>query len=108
MPPPTDTVTVRASANVRSVENAAVTVTGVDPSPSLTLDGLTDRFTAGAASLSVSVNAVPFTVTPPATPATSMVSRPSTAVSRIGRSLNVPAPMLAPPGIVMSKLDTAA
>ena len=93
---------------VVSVENAAVTVTVVPEAPSLTPDGLTDRFTSGAPSSSVSVNAVPFTVRFPARPARSMVSLPSTAMSWIGRSENVPVRLVAPAGMVMSKLDTAA
>ena len=108
MPPPTATVTVLSSVNVRSVESAAVTVTVVSASPSLTLDGLTDRFTSGAPSSSVSVNAAPFTVRLPAPPATSMVSLPSTAASWIGVSVKVPVPLVAPCTMVMSKFGTAA
>ena len=67
--------------NVLPLEKAAVTVTLVDSSPSLTLDGSTDRFTSGALSSSVSVSAVPFTVRFPARPETPMVSLPSTAES---------------------------
>ena len=81
MPPPTETVTVLSSVNVVPVENVAVTVTVVPASPSLTLDGLTDRLTSEAPSSSVRVSAAPFTVRLPAPPATSMVSFPSTAAS---------------------------
>jgi len=52
VPPRTETVTVLSSVKVLSVENAAVTVTVVPESPSPTLGGLTDRFTAGAPSSS--------------------------------------------------------
>ena len=94
MPPPTETVTVRSSVNVFAVENAAVTVTGVDPSPSLTLDGLTDRFTAGAASLSMMIPvavsvAVTVAVVPETVRLTVNVSFGSTAASSVVATVKV-------------------
>ena len=108
MPPRTETVTVLSSVNVLPVENAAVTVTVVPEAPSPTLDGLTDRFTAGGPSSSASVNAAPFTVRSPAAPATSRVSLPSNAVSWSGVSVNVPVPLVAPFFMVTSKSDTVS
>ena len=89
-------------------ENAAVTVTDVPDAPSLTLDGLRLRFTAGAVSSSLSVRSAPFTVTPVALPATPIVSLPSTTVSCVGVSVNVPVLLVVPLVIVMSKFETAA
>ena len=90
------------------LENAAVTVTCVAPSPSPTLDGFSVRLTSGAASSSVRVRSAPFTVSPVAVPATPTVSFPSTSVSWVGVRVNVAVPLVVPFVIVTSKSDTAA
>ena len=90
------------------LENCAVTVTVVAAALSATLDGLTDRLTAGAPSLSVIVTLVPFTVRSVVVPSTPIVSLPSIRVSSVGFSSNVPVPLVRPFVIVMSKPLTAA
>ena len=105
---PTETVTVWSAAYVFVFEKVAVTVTVVASAPSVTLDRFTDRFTAGAVSSSVSVRSSPFTVSPVALPPTPMVSPPSTRVSCVGVSVNVPVPLVSPFAIVTSKSATAA
>ena len=89
-------------------ENAAVTVTVVPDAPSPTLDGLRLRFTAGAVSSSLSVTVAPVTSMIGLVPATPIVSLPSTVVSWVGVSVNVPVPVVPFAAIVMSKFDTAA
>ena len=91
-----------------ALENAAVTVTCVPDASSLTLDGLSDRFTVGAVSSSVSVRSAPFTVSPVALPDTPTVSSPSTSVSCVGVRVNVAVPLVSPSSIVSSKSVTAA
>ena len=108
-PPPTETVTVLASSYVFPVANAAVTVTVVAPSPSPTLDGLAERFTAGAPSSSVSVRAeAALTVRSAAVPAMPTVSLPSTTLSSVGVSVNVAVPLVPPAAIVTATSETSA
>ena len=107
-PPPTETVTVLASDNVTAVANAAVTVTVVAPSPSPTLDGSSDRFTAGVWSSSASVTTAGTTDNWGAPAPIWMVSSPSTSVSCVGVSVNVAVPLVSPAAIVTSKSETAA
>ena len=104
--PPTDTVTVRAEVIAEAA--VAVTVTCFPAAPSLTLDGFTDSVIAGCWSSSVSVTVVPVTTESVLVPATPMVSSPSTVVSWVGVSVNVPVPLVAFAAIVTSKSDTAA
>ena len=104
---PTATSTVRALATAVDV---AVTVTVLAPPFSVTLAGLADSVTSGAASSSVSVRVVPvsFALTPSTFPATAIVSSPSASVSWVGVRVNVPVALVAFLARVMSKFDTAA
>ena len=105
--PPTDTVTVRAEEVADAA--VAVTVTDVPDAPSLTLAGLADSVTSGWPSSSVSVTVVPVTVVVLGlVPDTPMVSLPSTRVSWVGVSVNVPVPLVAFAAMVIVKSVTAA
>ena len=88
-------------------ENSAVTVTVVPDAPSLTLAGLGDRLTDGAASSSVIVTVVPVTVVFRLVADTPMVSLPSTTVSWVGVRVKVPVALVAFTGILMMKSSTA-
>ncbi len=93
VPPATDTVTevgpVRAEPS-----RVPVTVTGVRPSPSETLDGSTDRITfVGAASSSSIVSVAESTSSPFAVPLTVSVSAGSATSSSVGVKSNVAVPL---------------
>ena len=97
------------------VENAAVTVTVLPPArfrgslaPSVTLAGLTLRFTSGAVSSSVSVTLVPVTFKPVPLPEIVRLSLPSTTSSCVGASVKLPVPVVALAAIVIEKSDTSA
>ena len=94
---PTDTVTVRAHATVEAA--VAFTVTEVASAASATLDGVAVRVTAGWASSSVSVSAVPLTVkVAPAdsgVPSIEIDSASSTDVSLVGVRVNEPVAVVA-------------
>ena len=89
------------------MENCAVTVTFVAEASSSTLDGFTVRPMAGGVSSSVSARLVPFTVRSAFVPDTVTVSLPSTSVSLVGVSVNVPVPLVLPAAMVTSKPVTA-
>ena len=101
------TVTVTVVAEVRATLRVAVTVTFSLALSSATVVGLADRVTAWVSS-SASVRAVPVTVEDALVPATPMVSLPSTAVSWVGVSVNVPVPLVAFALIVNVKSATVA
>ena len=101
---PTETVTVRADET--ALLAVAVTVTVVADASSFTLDGATVRVTTESSSASVSV--VPVTVECALVPATPMVSSPSTVVSSVGVSVNVPVPVVAFAASEIVKSVTAA
>ena len=90
------------------LENCAVTVTEVAAALSATLDGLTDKLTAGASSSSVSVMLAPLTDRSVELPSTEMRSSPSTSVSSVGVRVNVATPLELPAEMVTSKPVTAA
>ena len=75
---------------------------------SLRLDVLVDSVTAGRVSSSVSATVVPVTVVAVLLPETPMLSPPSTVVSWVVVSVNVPVPLVAFAAMVTSKFDTAA
>ena len=85
----------------------AVTVIDVPDAFSSTLDGEMDTEKFGVSS-SVSFGVAPWTVRSVEVPATVKVSSPSTRVSAVGVSVNVPVPLVCPAVIVMSKPVTAA
>ena len=88
-------------------ENSALTVTSVADAPSPMLDGLSVRLTDGATSSSVSVTVVPVTVVLRLVADTPIVSLPSTTVSWVGVSVNLPVALVPFAAIVIMKSSTA-
>ena len=99
------TLTTNDSSWARLSEVAAVTVTEVAPAPSLTLVRFNVRSTVRASS-SVSVSVAELTVSPGPLPDTVMLSFPSTSLSCVGVSVNVPDPLFWPPKIRIGKSVT--
>ena len=109
MPPPTDTVTSVVVRSVALPSSVAVTVTVVPEADSDTEAGdAVSVIAVGAVSSSVRVTCALVTVKPSAAPVRSIVSSPSTTLSFVGVSANVPVPLAASFGIVTVNASTSA
>ena len=105
LPTDTSTTVFVVSAAPSSVP---VTVTCVDPSPSSTVAGSTDRITfVGVASSSVIVTVAASTSRPVALPLTVTVSDPSATSSSVGSRSKVAVPSVASASMSSVKLPTA-
>ena len=111
--PPTETVTVRSSANVLPSATVAVTVTSAPPPFSGTSAGAALRSIEGVmrgedVSSSSRLMVTEPTVRPVAWPPTVSDSAPSMIESFVGVRVNVPEPLVSPAAMSMSKSLTAA